>query len=170
MMNELGPAKVLARTMANACLHDFPWLDLSVRPEDDAALSQWAAGVGDELRRIQRKEETQLEPQGPAGMWGHFRNEFTRRWRPHKLEELSVEAMYPHKECPIEDEILYIIVLQSKELGLFVVYLNETYQYCTTGNSTAWQVDLSARSIITGPEAAHVYDVLTAEVSSSQNA
>lgn len=155
-----GPplSTALSFVLTKACLYDFPWLHLADSYPDRRQFERWAQQrTQADFEAIQRKELVTCTPMGPRGMWAHADVEFSRWWRPHRLDEVFVEAMYPFWNRASLAKLPYVIVVSSGPLGCYAVYLGTRLQHIVATPPQVWREDLANRNLSMGQPALERY-------------
>lgn len=166
-----NPGIVLSAIIFKGCLEDLPWFSVPDCFSDRHRFERWAQRLApDELATLQRREHENHLPLGPDGMWARAEDVYSRWQRPHRLDEVFVETMYPLWAGERALEVAYLTVLSSGPLGLYAVYVDEDLQYLIGNPPQIWLNDLSGRALVVGNDAYTRYaQTLGAEVGSGPN-
>lgn len=120
----MHPWKIQARVVFKAVMEIFPLLEMN---ESEARLlSGWAGRRDPATLRVVRAKETRLRaPEGPRGYWSRWYQRSGRAYRPHRLDEVFVEWMFPvwiERDAPG-----YLTVISSGPFGgVCAVFWNDT--------------------------------------------
>lgn len=149
---------ILPIILMHACVTDFPWLSLSDNFPDRRRFERWANKQPSAiLLSIQQQELREHKPMGPAGMWARAEYNFSRWQRPHRLDEIFVEAMYPLWGKTALPKISYISVISSGPIGCYAVYLGTRIQYLIANPPNVWWDDFAKRTLSFGNAALERY-------------
>lgn len=149
----------LARILMQACLEDFPWIRLDDDFPSKLCLEQWgrrrAPGT---LKVLRQRERRECVPLGPQGLWARAEHKYGLAHRPHKLDEVFVETMYPFWSDAVPGKFLpYITVISSGPYGLYALYKGGRFQYRIGQPPPIWWEDLRGRALVWGPAAVSRY-------------
>lgn len=148
-----SPSQIIEKVCGLACLRDLPWLDMSLRSGEREYFEAWEKRqTAPTSRQLHIEERKSFTARGPQGFWAIQENKFGRWWRPHKLDELFVEVMYPIWNVNVDQAPSYLIVIGSGPIGARAIYQNDRFQYLVIEENEAWLADLSTRSIAVGRE------------------
>ncbi|MCG2575876.1 hypothetical protein LZ012_02570 [Dechloromonas sp. XY25] len=152
------PNQLLEKVCASACLRHLPWLDMSIRPGEREYFEAWAKHrTVSAIRQLNIQEGKTFAALGPQGFWTLQEKRFGRWWRPHKLEEVFVEIMYPTWDSMLEKNPSYLIVISSGPTGSHAIYQNDQFQHLVTEENEKWLKDVSNRSIAIGQDGIERY-------------
>nr|EES53915.1 MAG: protein of unknown function [Leptospirillum ferrodiazotrophum] len=114
----MTPDLLLRKILADACLNRLPLL--GIRENELAIFSAWERKRPAKMRaNLSRKENRSGQLLGPRGYWAWRKQEYGCWYRPHRLDEVVVEGMYPGLYPD------YVTVLSSGPFGgLYLVYRN----------------------------------------------
>lgn len=143
----------LRQSLGRACLHDLPWLNQAHRNEEPE-FARFEKKTGPERLQILRDcERLDFVPRGcrPSGWATRRREHDGSMWRPHRLDEVFVEALFPWWG-ELEVSPLYVAVVSSGPYGgLETLYINGLPLYQVSPDMPdavrqVWKNDLLHRS------------------------
>lgn len=141
----------LRESLGSACLYDLPWVNQSNRDEN-AVFSMFEKKAGSGLEELVRLEHLDKVPRGhDSAAWAQRVGKHGGWWRPHRIDEVFVEAFFPWWEEVVGCRPPYVAVISSGPYGgIETVYVNGRgiYQlppdiHC--GLFEKWKSDLHAR-------------------------
>lgn len=163
-------AEALRQSLGHACLDDLPWLDHSHRRESGEPSATGLLSVV-ELRELSRLERLDLVPRGHGAVaWVCREKRHGLWWRPHRLDEVFVEAFFPWWNDAVDCRPPYVAVISSGPYGgIETVYVNGRRIYQLPPDMhpdlhQKWKADLCARNprLLDCREAAASYGVVAA--------
>ena len=91
-----------------------------------------------------------------------IQHELGRNWRPHRINEIFVETMYPNwpNNEPLQNHNRYTIVVGSGPFGMYAVYCNEELKFVIRNPNDKWWKDFETRKIDLNPENSIQYEIL----------
>lgn len=153
------PSDILSIVLMQTCLRDFPWLRLGDGLPDRRRFERWAKQLTPaELLALQQQESSEFKPKGPRGMWARAECVFLRWERPHRLDEVFVEAMYPCWGAGPASKFQYVSVISSGPIGCYAVYLGIQFQYLIANPPQPWWDDFANRTLVFGQAALARYN------------
>lgn len=127
----LLPSDALCTSLGHACLQALPWLNQAHRDEEEISV-KFENEMGSTLKELVRLEYANLAPRGHTAVsWAHREKRYGTWWRPHRLDEVFVEAFFPWWKKAVECRPPYVAVISSGPYGgIETVYVNgrEIYQ------------------------------------------